>query len=126
MLPINILDLKDLRPQQWVALIHTKLKQVDHLSVIQAKAKFLEVLQTWPLFGSTFFYVKVKEFFAHFFINHQKIIYSSTFLLERLRHSNSRRLHHRNQQTWRLFSKQRNSRMISFYSNTRFYESKSF
>ena len=28
------------------------------LTHTQAKTKFLEVLQMWPLFGSTFFYVK--------------------------------------------------------------------
>ena len=61
MLPINVLELKDLKPQQWVCLIHNKLKQLEHISVSQAKAKFLEVLQTWPLFGSTFFYVKVSR-----------------------------------------------------------------
>jgi myosin XV len=58
LLPVNILDLNDLKPQQWVTLIHLKLKQIEHFTVTQAKSKFLEVLQSWPLFGSTFFYVK--------------------------------------------------------------------
>ena len=53
-----MLELKEIRTQQWINLINNKMKQIQHLSATQAKTKFLEVLQTWPLFGSTFFYVK--------------------------------------------------------------------
>ena len=58
LLPVNILELRDLKPQQWVSLIHAKVRQLAHLTQTQAKSKFLEVLQMWPLFGSTFFYIK--------------------------------------------------------------------
>ena len=34
------------------------MKQMTTLTHTQAKVKFLDVLQMWPLFGSTFFYVK--------------------------------------------------------------------
>ena len=47
-----------MKPQKWVDLIHTKMKQMSDMTHTQAKVKFLEVLQMWPLFGSTFFYVK--------------------------------------------------------------------
>jgi hypothetical protein len=33
--------LKDLKPQQWVSLIHIKLRQIEHFTVTQAKSKFL-------------------------------------------------------------------------------------
>lgn len=41
LLPINVLNLTDLKPNQWLSLIHSKLEQIDHLSIILAKIKFL-------------------------------------------------------------------------------------
>jgi myosin XV len=58
LLPINVVNLKDLKPHQWMTLIHSKFESIQQLTTIQAKMKFLEILQTWPLVGSTFFYVK--------------------------------------------------------------------
>jgi len=58
LLPVTVVGFGELKPQQWVGMIHGKLEQIEHLSVVLAKIKFLEVIQTWPMFGSTFFYVK--------------------------------------------------------------------
>ena len=41
LLPVNVLSLTDLKPNQWVSIIHSKLEQVEHLSVILSKIKFL-------------------------------------------------------------------------------------
>jgi len=58
LLPVTMVELGNLKPQQWLDMINAKLEQIDHLSVVLSKIKFLEVIQTWPMFGSTFFYVK--------------------------------------------------------------------
>ncbi|XP_055533492.1 unconventional myosin-XV [Wyeomyia smithii] len=58
LLPKPALSLRELRPAQWVALVQSAWPTIAGLSPIQVKAQFLNVLSTWPLFGSSFFAVK--------------------------------------------------------------------
>ncbi|XP_055613590.1 unconventional myosin-XV-like [Uranotaenia lowii] len=58
LLPKPALSLRELRPAQWVALVQSAWPSTASLSPIQVKAQFLNVLSSWPLFGSSFFAVK--------------------------------------------------------------------
>ncbi|XP_055630321.1 unconventional myosin-XV [Toxorhynchites rutilus septentrionalis] len=58
LLPKPALSLRELRPAQWVALVQSAWPSIANLSPIQVKAQFLNVLSSWPLFGSSFFAVK--------------------------------------------------------------------
>ncbi|CAF0977130.1 unnamed protein product [Adineta steineri] len=59
LLPANVLKLKDIHPQQWTIAIHDKFNSsVAMMSTTEAKMKFLDLIQTWPLFGTTFFTVQ--------------------------------------------------------------------
>lgn len=58
LLPKPALSLRELRPAQWVALVQSAWPSIAGLSPIQVKAQFLNVLSSWPLFGSSFFAVK--------------------------------------------------------------------
>ncbi|CAF3639551.1 unnamed protein product [Adineta steineri] len=56
LLPTSVLKLKSVRPQIWTTTVHEKLySSVESLTAIEAKIKFLNIVQTWPLFGMTFF-----------------------------------------------------------------------
>lgn len=44
LLPINVIGLKELKPHQWVQLIHLKLKQIKEFTVTEAKTRFLGML----------------------------------------------------------------------------------
>jgi hypothetical protein len=76
LLPVIVIKLKNVRPQEWTAAVHDKLySSVESMSIIEAKIKFLsndnhnllfsmhciclDLIQTWPLFGTTFFTVDV-------------------------------------------------------------------
>ncbi|KAI8035115.1 hypothetical protein M5D96_012060 [Drosophila gunungcola] len=58
LLPKPALGIREIRPAQWVGLVQSAWPQVASLSPSQVKAQFLNVLATWPLFGSSFFAVK--------------------------------------------------------------------
>lgn len=80
LLPKPALGLRELRPAQWVALVQSgkiRSKQfhfkgissykfhllsawpaIAGLSTVAVKAQFLNILSTWPLFGSSFFAIK--------------------------------------------------------------------
>lgn len=58
LLPKPALGIREIRPAQWVGLVQSAWPQVASLSPGQVKAQFLNVLATWPLFGSSFFAVK--------------------------------------------------------------------
>ncbi|XP_017002295.2 unconventional myosin-XV isoform X2 [Drosophila takahashii] len=58
LLPKPALGIREIRPAQWVGLVQSAWPQVANLSPGQVKAQFLNVLATWPLFGSSFFAVK--------------------------------------------------------------------
>ncbi|CAF2921019.1 unnamed protein product [Rotaria sp. Silwood2] len=59
LLPATVLKLKSVRPQEWTAAIHDKLcGLVESMSIIEAKIKFINLIKTWPLFGTTFFTVQ--------------------------------------------------------------------
>ncbi|CAF0846167.1 unnamed protein product [Adineta ricciae] len=56
LLPTTVLKLKTIHPQQWTTAVHEKLySSVESMSLIEAKMAFLNLIQTWPLFGVTFF-----------------------------------------------------------------------
>lgn len=80
LLPATVLKLKSVRPQVWTTTVHEKLySSVETLTTMEAKIKFLgkhcpilsrlkcvmhdlDLIQTWPLFGMTFFTVQVFDF----------------------------------------------------------------
>ncbi|XP_030752101.1 unconventional myosin-XV isoform X2 [Sitophilus oryzae] len=58
LLPKPVLGLREPRPPQWLALVQTSWGQAAGMSVSRAKLRVLQVLSSWPLFGSSFFAVK--------------------------------------------------------------------
>lgn len=58
LLPKPALGIRELRPAQWVSLVQSAWPAVAGLSPIQVKGQFLNILSSWPLFGSSFFAVK--------------------------------------------------------------------
>ncbi|CAF3339033.1 unnamed protein product [Rotaria socialis] len=59
LLPATILKLKSVAPQEWTTAIHDKLSSfVESMPIIEAKVQFLNLIKTWPLFGTTFFTVE--------------------------------------------------------------------
>lgn len=58
LLPKPALGIRELRPAQWVALVQSAWPSIAGLQPAQVKAQFLSVLQSWSLFGSSFFAVK--------------------------------------------------------------------
>ncbi|CAF1023237.1 unnamed protein product [Rotaria sordida] len=56
LLPSTVLKVKNIRPQVWTTTVHEKLdSSVESMTAIEAKLNFLNVIQTWSLFGTTFF-----------------------------------------------------------------------
>ncbi|XP_050694860.1 unconventional myosin-XV-like isoform X6 [Eriocheir sinensis] len=58
LLPKPALTVRDVKPPQWVNMVQSAWPEVASLTSLQAKAQVLEILQSWPLFGSSFFAVK--------------------------------------------------------------------
>ncbi|KAH9502357.1 hypothetical protein Btru_073529 [Bulinus truncatus] len=48
----------DVKPQHWLNKIHENLAAVSRMNPLDAKARFIDVLKRWRLFGSTFFHIK--------------------------------------------------------------------
>ncbi|KAI8796897.1 unconventional myosin-XV isoform X2 [Biomphalaria glabrata] len=46
------------KPQHWLNKIHENLAGVNRMTPLEAKARFIDVLKRWRLFGSTFFHIK--------------------------------------------------------------------
>jgi hypothetical protein len=82
LLPTTVLKLKNVRPQIWTTTVHEKLyASVEAMTAVEAKIKFLsnynhhslvlykymiiylDLIQTWPLFGTTFFVVQVSSLY---------------------------------------------------------------
>jgi hypothetical protein len=77
LLPGSVLKLKNIHSQQWLTAVHEQLiSSVQSMTIIEAKIKFLsknkrfhsmndvffcylDLIQTWPLFGTTLFPVEV-------------------------------------------------------------------
>merc|ERR1719412_980349 len=58
LLPKPALSAKDIKPPQWVNMVQSSWEEVKGLTTGKAKAKVLETLSDWPLFGSSFFAVR--------------------------------------------------------------------
>ncbi|XP_064096637.1 unconventional myosin-XV-like isoform X2 [Macrobrachium nipponense] len=58
LLPKPALTVRDVKPPQWVNMVQQAWVEVAPLTSLQAKAQVLDILQSWPLFGSSFFAVK--------------------------------------------------------------------
>ncbi|XP_046399408.1 unconventional myosin-XV isoform X2 [Ischnura elegans] len=58
LLPKPALAVRDIKPPQWVNMVQGNWREVEALTPMQAKAHTLDILQKWPLFGSSFFAVK--------------------------------------------------------------------
>ena len=59
LLPKPALSLREPRPEQWLDIVQEYFQATIKLTPIEAKAKFLEKLEKWTLFGSNFFFVSV-------------------------------------------------------------------
>ncbi|XP_003378742.1 putative MyTH4 domain protein [Trichinella spiralis] len=58
LLPKTVHNIRHVTLELWTDRINQKLRQLSSKTLpIVARAKFLDLLQTWPLFGSTFFYI---------------------------------------------------------------------
>eukprot|EP00096_Caligus_rogercresseyi_P003786 TRINITY_DN1738_c0_g1_i1.p1 TRINITY_DN1738_c0_g1~~TRINITY_DN1738_c0_g1_i1.p1 ORF type:complete len:676 (+),score=219.02 TRINITY_DN1738_c0_g1_i1:1582-3609(+) len=57
LLPKPILNSKEIKPPQWVNMVQSSWKDVEHLNTGEAKSQVLTILTDWPLFGSSFFAV---------------------------------------------------------------------
>ncbi|OQV25063.1 Unconventional myosin-XV [Hypsibius exemplaris] len=57
LLPKPALSVRDPRPPQWLQIVQDYFQATIKLTPIEAKAKFLEKLEKWTLFGSSFFFV---------------------------------------------------------------------
>ncbi|CAM4880089.1 unnamed protein product [Rotaria socialis] len=56
LLPATVLKLKNIRPQVWTTTVHEELySSVEAMTTMEAKLKFLTVIQASSLFGVTFF-----------------------------------------------------------------------
>jgi len=58
LLPKPALAARDLKPNQWLTLVNGHWDGVRGITSSQAKAKVLDILQSWSLFGSSFFSVR--------------------------------------------------------------------
>jgi myosin-15 len=58
LLPKPALSARDIKPPQWVNMVQSSWAEVEELSSSGAKAKALEILSQWQLFGSCFFSVR--------------------------------------------------------------------
>lgn len=58
LLPKPLLALREPRPNKWASWLGAEWQHVRTLSPAAAKAKVLQVLSRWPLFGSSFFAVR--------------------------------------------------------------------
>ena len=61
LLPKPALSAKDIKPPQWVNMVQSSWEEVKSLTTGKAKAKVLETLSDWPLFGSSFFAVSMQK-----------------------------------------------------------------
>jgi hypothetical protein len=60
LLPRTVDCLRHISAEQWTARVNAKLAELgSRMPCRQARAAFLQLLQQWPLFGSTFFYINV-------------------------------------------------------------------
>nr|XP_006818152.1 PREDICTED: unconventional myosin-XV-like [Saccoglossus kowalevskii] len=50
--------INQLKPQQWVNMIHQYLTTVERLTPHECKVDFLTTVSSWPLFGSNFFHIR--------------------------------------------------------------------
>lgn len=112
LLPKPILPMRDIRPQQWVEMVQRNWTDMSALTTTEAKAQCLDILQKWPLFGSCFFAVKVRQQQSHEALRESsKLIALSHFYFaahpERL--SKSHRPYSGLKSRWRSFPARRHS-----------------
>jgi len=55
LLPKAALMVRDIKPPQWVNMVQSSWAEVQQQTPMEAKAAVLEILERWPLFGSSFF-----------------------------------------------------------------------
>ena len=62
LLPRTVDRLRHVSPEQWAERVNRKLESLSSIVTCrEARAQFLELLQSWTLFGSTFFYISVSQ-----------------------------------------------------------------
>ncbi|ESO87136.1 hypothetical protein LOTGIDRAFT_229291 [Lottia gigantea] len=58
LLPNTVLNMPDVKPQNWLNMIHSRIKEIPSRPPIAYRAQFIELLSKWNLFGSVFFHIK--------------------------------------------------------------------
>lgn len=46
-------------PQKWIELVQSNWREMSAFDTLDAKAQFLDIIRHWPLFGSSFFAIKL-------------------------------------------------------------------
>eukprot|EP00095_Tigriopus_kingsejongensis_P010710 maker-scaffold179_size282488-snap-gene-1.20 protein:Tk10710 transcript:maker-scaffold179_size282488-snap-gene-1.20-mRNA-1 annotation:"hypothetical protein SINV_03291" len=58
LLPKPALSTQHIKPPQWVSMVQASWEDIQGLKPSDAKAQVLDILSSWPLFGSSFFAVR--------------------------------------------------------------------
>ncbi|XP_056017857.1 unconventional myosin-XV-like isoform X8 [Ostrea edulis] len=58
LIPETVRKMPDYQQQKWLNRIHANMQDVMRRSPLNCKAKFVDILSRWPLFGSTFFSIR--------------------------------------------------------------------
>ncbi|XP_078318920.1 unconventional myosin-XV-like isoform X3 [Crassostrea virginica] len=58
LIPEIVRKMSDYQPQQWLNRIHSNMQEISRRGPLECKARFVEILSRWPLFGSTFFSIR--------------------------------------------------------------------
>ncbi|XP_062594386.1 unconventional myosin-XV-like isoform X8 [Saccostrea cucullata] len=58
LIPETVRRMPDYHQQQWLNRIHANMQDVMRRSPLECKARFVDILSRWPLFGSTFFSIR--------------------------------------------------------------------
>jgi len=53
-----VIALNMLSPSQWTVKVHESLNSIFRFNAFSARKRFLEIISTWPYFGSSFFFIK--------------------------------------------------------------------
>lgn len=61
LLPKPALVLPEPKPSHWLRIVQEYFQATVQLTPLEAKAEFLNKLQRWTLFGSSFFFVTVRQ-----------------------------------------------------------------
>nr|XP_034311051.1 unconventional myosin-XV isoform X10 [Crassostrea gigas] len=58
LIPETVRKMPDYQPQQWLNRVHANIHDISRRGPMECKARFVDILSRWPLFGSTFFSIR--------------------------------------------------------------------